>query len=61
MNHKEKEQKIADIKNALVKKIEELRPHLNTVAYLRDGIASLELDLSIARDTAVVERVKEIR
>jgi hypothetical protein len=60
MNHKEKEQKITDIKNALGKKIEELRPHLNTVAYLRDAIALLELDLSIARD-AVVERVKELR
>ena len=60
MNRKEKEQKIADIKSALGRRIEELRPHLNTVAYLRDAIALLELDLSIVRD-AQVERVKELR
>jgi len=59
--HKEKAEKIADIKRALDRVRTDLRPLLNSVEDLRDRVASLELDLSIARDGKVAEPVKELR
>ena len=60
MNQKQKDQKVADLKNRIQSLRNDLEPLLRSAESLRSRIHDLELDLSIVRDTKI-ERVKELR